>query len=292
MEYGKPWRKENNMSSIDLTGKTAVITGGGGVLCSVFAKALGKCKANVAVLDLNIETATKTAEKIRCEGGIARAYQADVLDKSSLERARKDILEDFGACDILINGAGGNHPKGTTTNDYFDKEDIEREEVKTFFDLDAKGIEFVFNLNFLGTLLPTQVFLKDLIEKDDATVINISSMNAFTPLTRIPAYSGAKAAVLNFTKWLSVHFSKTNMRVNAIAPVFFITQQNERLLINANGEYTDRAKKIISQTPMERFGKPEELIGALMFLISKEASGFVNGVVIPVDGGFSAYSGV
>lgn len=277
---------------MDLKGKNVVITGGGGVLCSVFAKALGKCGANVAVLDLNVEAANETAEEIRREGGKARAYQADVLNKNSLEAARKDILADFGACDILINGAGGNHPKGTTTNDYFDKEDIGKEEVRTFFDLDAEGVEFVFNLNFLGTLLPTQVFSRDLIDKEDASVINISSMNAFTPLTRIPAYSGAKAAVSNFTKWLAVHFSKTKIRVNAIAPGFFITKQNEKLLIDENGEYTGRAKKIISQTPMERFGKPEELIGALMFLISKEASGFVNGTVIPVDGGFSAYSGV
>ena len=278
--------------NLDLTGKTVVITGGGGVLCSVFAKALGKCNANVAVLDLNLDAANAVAKEITDDGGKAKGYKANVLDKSSLIGVREEILKDFGTCDILINGAGGNNPKGTTTNDYFDKADLAKEDVKTFFDLDPEGVEFVFNLNFLGTLLPTQVFAMDLIEKDDANIINISSMNAFTPLTRIPAYSGAKAAISNFTQWLAVHFSKTNIRVNAIAPGFFLTNQNRALLIDENGNYTARSKKILSQTPMDRFGSPEELIGTLLFLISKDASSFVNGIVIPVDGGFSAYSGV
>lgn len=278
--------------NLDLSGKTVVITGGGGVLCSVFAKALGKCGANVAILDLRLEAAQAVAEEIIKDGGKACGYETNVLDKASLEKTREKILKDFGTCDILINGAGGNNPKGTTTNDYFDKADLAKEEVKTFFDLDPEGVGFVFNLNFLGTLLPTQVFAMDLIDKEDASIINVSSMNAFSPLTRIPAYSGAKAAISNFTQWLAVHFSKTNIRVNAIAPGFFLTNQNRALLIDENGNYTPRSQKILSQTPMDRFGAAEELIGTLLFLISKDAASFVNGIVIPVDGGFSAYSGV
>lgn len=278
--------------NLDLKGKTAVITGGGGVLCSTFAKALGECGANVAILDLNLEAAQKVADEINENGGSAKGYETNVLKKESLEAAHEKILSDFGTCDILINGAGGNNARANTTNDYFDKADLAKEDVKTFFDLEPEGVEFVFNLNFLGTLLPTQVFAKDLIEKEDASIINISSMNAFTPLTRIPAYSGAKAAISNFTQWLAVHFSKTNIRVNAIAPGFFLTNQNRALLIDKSGNYTARSQKILSQTPMDRFGSPEELIGALLFLLSKDASSFVNGVVLPVDGGFSAYSGV
>ena len=278
--------------NIDLSNKVAVVTGGGGVLCSLFAKALAKSGAKVAILDLREDAACAVADEIVKEGGIAKGYSANVLDKESLEKVREEIIKDFGKCDILLNGAGGNNPKGTTTNDYFDKADLLKEDVKTFFDLDPDGVSFVFNLNFLGTLLPTQVFAMDLIEKEDASIINISSMNAFTPLTRIPAYSGAKAAISNFTQWLTVHFSKTNIRVNAIASGFFLTNQNRALLIDEKGEYTARSKKILSQTPMDRFGDAEELIGTLLFLVSKDASSFINGVVIPVDGGFSAYSGV
>lgn len=277
---------------IDLKGKTAVVTGGGGVLCSMFAKAVAKTGAAVAVLDLNGEAAKKTADEINADGGTAIGISANVLEKESLEAAKKTINEKFGTVDILLNGAGGNNPKGTTTKDYFEIGDENAEGIKTFFDLDPTGVDFVFKLNFLGTLLPTQVFAHDLIGKKDASIINISSMNSFTPLTRIPAYSGAKAAVSNFTQWLAVHFSKTGIRVNAIAPGFFLTQQNKGLLLDENGNYTERSKKIISQTPMERFGEPEELVGTLMWLLCRDASSFVNGVVIPVDGGFSAYSGV
>ncbi len=277
---------------IDLKGKTAVVTGGGGVLCSMFAKAVAKTGAAVAVLDLNGEAAKKTADEINADGGTAIGISANVLEKESLEAAKKTINEKFGTVDILLNGAGGNNPKGTTTKDYFEIGDENAEGIKTFFDLDPAGVDFVFKLNFLGTLLPTQVFAHDLIGKKDASIINISSMNSFTPLTRIPAYSGAKAAVSNFTQWLAVHFSKTGIRVNAIAPGFFLTQQNKGLLLDENGNYTERSKKIISQTPMERFGEPEELVGTLMWLLCRDASSFVNGVVIPVDGGFSAYSGV
>ena len=270
-----------------LENKVAVVTGGAGILCSSFAKCLAENGAKVAVLDLDYDKAKAVADEI---GGIA--VKTNVLDKESLEEARNIVAKELGTCDILINGAGGNNPRGTTTKDYFDPADLNNEEIKTFFDLDPKGVEFVFNLNFLGTLMPTQAFAKDMSEKEDAVIINVSSMNAFSPLTRIPAYSGAKAAVSNFTQWLAVHFSKVGIRVNAIAPGFFITAQNEKLLLNEDGSFTERSKKILSQTPMDRFGKPEELLGTLMFLVDSEKSSFVNGVVIPVDGGFSAYSGV
>lgn len=277
---------------LDLKGKVAVVTGGGGVLCSSFAEAIAGCGASVAVLDLNAQAAKSAADKINAGGGKAIGVSANVLDKASLEKAKKIINETFGTVDILLNGAGGNNPKGTTSNDYYNLGDENIEGIKTFFDLDPQGIEFVFNLNFLGTLLPTQVFAHDLIGKKDACIVNVSSMNAFTPLTRIPAYSGAKAAVSNFTQWLAVHFSKVGLRVNAIAPGFFLTNQNRALLIDENGNYTARSEKILSQTPMDRFGAPEELIGTLLYLLSYEASSFVTGIVIPVDGGFSAYSGV
>ena len=275
---------------IDLNGKTVVVTGAGGVLCSMFAKALAKTGAKVALLDLNAEAAQKYADEIVSDGGIAKGYACNVLDKESIEKAHDEILKDFGTCDILINGAGGNNPKATCDHEYFNSDDVGK--MKTFFDLDKEGVEFVFNLNFLGTLLPTQVFAKEMTEKEDASIINISSMNAFTPLTKIPAYSGAKAAISNFTQWLAVYFSKTNVRCNAIAPGFFVTQQNQKLLFNEDGTPTPRTDKILNATPMGRFGETEELIGTLLYLVSKKASGFVNGVVIPVDGGFSAYSGV
>jgi len=275
---------------INLSGKVCVVTGAGGVLCSMFAEALSKTGASVALLDLNEEAAKEYAKKINAAGGKAKGYACNVLDKESIEKAHDEILKDFGKCDILINGAGGNNPKATTDNEYYTSEAMES--TKTFFDLDKSGVEFVFNLNFLGTLLPTQVFAKDMVDKEDASIINISSMNAYTPLTKIPAYSGAKAAISNFTQWLAVHFSKTNIRCNAIAPGFFVTKQNEKLLFNDDGTPTPRTGKILAATPMERFGKAEELIGTLLFLVHKDASSFVNGVVIPVDGGFSAYSGV
>lgn len=277
---------------IDLKDKVCVVTGGGGVLCSTFAKAIAKSGARVAILDLNEAAAKAVADEIAIDGGTAIGISANVLDKSSLESAKKIINEKLGLVDILLNGAGGNNPKGTTTKEYYNIGDEGLEDVKTFFDLDPEGVEFVFNLNFLGTLLPTQVFAHDMIGKKDATIINVSSMNAFSPLTKIPAYSGAKAAVSNFTKWLSVHFSKVGVRVNAIAPGFFVTKQNEKLLFNEDGTPTPRTDKILSATPMGRFGEAEELIGTLLWLLCYDASSFVNGVVIPVDGGFSAYSGV
>lgn len=278
---------------MDLKDKTVVITGGGGVLCGMFAKALAKTGAKIAILDLNLDAANSVAAEIEKDGGIAKGYAANVLDIDIMRGVRDEIAKDFGICNILINGAGGNNPKGTTTKEYLFPEDVKgAEDIVTFFDLDPAGISFVFNLNFLGTLIPTQVFAKDMAENGGGCIVNISSMNAFCPLTKIPAYSGAKAAVSNFTQWLAVHFSKVGIRVNAIAPGFFVTNQNRGMLINADGSYSARAEKIVSQTPMGRFGEPEELIGTLEFLINGDAASFVNGVVIPVDGGFSAYSGV
>lgn len=277
---------------IDLKNKVVVITGAGGILCSMFAKAIAECGAKVALLDRNLEAAKNYADEIIKEGNIAKAYEVDVLNKESLEAAHEKIVSDFGTCDILINGAGGNNPRATTTNEYYFDGDIDKSDITTFFNLDPKGVEFVFNLNFLGTLMPTQVFARDLLNKEDASIINISSMNAFTPLTKIPAYSGAKAAISNFTEWLAVHFAKSGIRVNAIAPGFFVTKQNEQLLFNEDGTPTPRTGKILAATPMGRFGESEELIGTLLYLLSKPASSFVTGVVIPVDGGFNAYSGV
>ncbi len=273
-------------------GKTAVVTGGGGVLCSTFCEALAERGANVAVLDLNLDSATAVADRINKAGGNAIGLSANVLDKDNLLLAKEQVIQKFGSIDILINGAGGNNPKATTDKEYFYPEDIEGgEDIKTFFDLDPKGIGFVFDLNFLGTLLPTQVFSAEMC-KNGGVIINVSSMNAYRPLTKIPAYSAAKSAVSNLTMWLAVHFSKVGIRVNAIAPGFFVTAQNKALLFDADGNPTPRSEKIISATPMGRFGAPEELIGTLVYLCDDKASGFVNGTVIPVDGGFAAYSGV
>lgn len=276
--------------TVDLTGKVAVVTGAGGVICSVMAEALAACGAKVAMLDLNEEAAQKNADGIVAQGFTAKGYKCNVLEKESIEAARAAITADFGTCDILVNGAGGNNPRATTDDEYFKPEDMGQ--MKTFFDLDPDGVSFVFSLNYMGTLLPTQIFAKDMINKKGANIINIASMNAYTPLTKIPAYSGAKAAIVNFTEWLAVHFSKVGIRCNAIAPGFLATAQNHALLFNEDGTPTPRTGKILASTPMERFGEPEELIGALLFLASEEASGFVNGVCIPVDGAFAAYSGV
>lgn len=278
---------------IDLSGKVAVVTGGGGVLCSGFAEALAACGAKVAVCDLRLEPAQAVADRINADGGKAIAVEANVLDKESLMAAREKINAELGTCDILLNGAGGNNPKGTTTKEYLFPEDIDGgEDLVTFFDLDPKGVEFVFNLNFLGTLLPTQVFARDMAKKAGSVILNVSSMNSFRPLTKIPAYSGAKAAVSNFTQWLAVHLSKVGIRVNAIAPGFFVTNQNRGMLMNADGSLTPRSEKILAHTPMGRFGEVDDLTGTLLWLCDNGASGFVNGVVVPIDGGFAAYSGV
>lgn len=271
--------------------KVVVITGAGGILCSEFAKEYAKYGAKIAVLDLNLEAAQKVADEIVADGGVAKAYKVNCLEKESMEQAREQINKDLGKCDLLINGAGGNNPKGTTTNDYFDMADVENPDVKSFFDLDGNGVDFVFKLNFLATFLTTQVFARDMVERG-GNIINVSSMNAFRPLTRIPAYSGAKAAVSNFTQWLAVHFAKAGIRVNAIAPGFFVTNQNRALLFNPDGTPSARAKKILAGTPMGRFGEAKELMGTMLWLGDDEKAGFVTGIVVPVDGGFSAYSGV
>lgn len=273
--------------------KVIVLTGAGGVLCSTLALALAEEGHKIAVLDLKKEAAQKVADDINASGGTAIGVVANVLEKDSLETAKKEINEQLGPCDILINGAGGNHPLGTTSSPYLEEKDLANttEGFKTFFDLDTSGIQFTFNLNFIGTLLPTQVFALDMVGRTGCSILNISSMNAFTPLTKIPAYSGAKAAVSNFTQWLAVHFSKVGIRVNALAPGFFLTDQNRALLTQSDGSLTPRGNQIIEQTPMGKFGKPEDLIGTTLWLCSEGAS-FVTGVVVPVDGGFSAYSGV
>ncbi len=275
---------------VDLKDKVAVVTGAGGVLCSRFSKTLAENGVKVALLDLNEEAAEKVAAEIREKGGIAKAYKANVLEKETMYAVADQVLADFGKIDILLNGAGGNNPRATTDKEYYEPGDLDAD-VKSFFDLEDSGVSFVFNLNFLGTLIPTQAFARYMVEKG-GNIINISSMNAYTPLTKIPAYSGAKAAISNFTQWLAVHFSKVGIRVNAIAPGFFSTAQNKALLWNDDGTPTARTGKILAATPMGRFGEPEELDGTLLYLLDESASGFVTGVVIPVDGGFSAYSGV
>lgn len=272
--------------------KNIVITGAGGVLCSAFAKALSAEGNKIALLDLNEDAAKQIADEINAAGGFAKAYKSNVLDQDELKAIHEEILKDFGKCDVLINGAGGNSPKCTTAHEEFQLGDETADDISTFFNLDKDGFRFVFDLNLLGTLLPTQVFAKDMIGREGCSILNISSMNAFRPLTKIPAYSSAKSAVSNFTQWLAVHFAKQGIRVNAIAPGFFVTNQNRALLFNEDGTPTPRTNKILAATPMGRFGDPDELLGALRFLVDEKAAGFVTGIVIPVDGGFSAYSGV
>jgi len=279
--------------NLDLSGKCAVITGAGGVLCSDFAKAIAQCGASVALLDINLEAAEKYAEEIRQNGGKAIAVKANCLEKSSLLEAKAVVDKEFGPCDILINGAGGNNPRATTANEYFDVDALENPDVQDFFSLSDSGFKFVFDLNVTAAFLTTQVFALDMAKSGKGgNIINISSMNAFRPLTKIPAYSAAKAAVSNFTEWLAVHFANTGIRVNAIAPGFFVSNQNRALLFNADGTPTARTGKILRGTPMNRFGESEELLGGLMFFLCDAASSFITGVVLPIDGGFSAYSGV
>lgn len=281
-------------NTLSLAGKTVAVTGGGGVLCGTLSKALAAVGARVAVLDLRQEAADAVAKDILAEGHTAKGYACNVLDRTSLEAARDAIVADFGPIDVLLNGAGGNHPKGTTSNETLSAADLvnDNPELKTFYDLDPDGVSFVFNLNFLGTLLPTQAFTRDMVQKGSGSILNVSSMNAFRPLTKIPAYSAAKAAVSNFTQWLAVHFAPAGIRVNAIAPGFFLTNQNRALLTNPDGSLTPRSEKILAHTPMRRFGEPEDLIGTTLWLLDDQASAFVTGVVVPIDGGFAAYSGV
>ena len=279
-----------NTEKNGLMGKVAVITGAGGVICSHFAKTLAGFGVKIALLDRNEQRAYAFAKGIVESGGCARAYACDVLNKQNCMDVADRVAWELGNCDILINGAGGNHPDATTQDEFFDPNDVDSD-TKTFFMLDEDKIRAVMDLNFMGTLIPTQAFAKQMVSKG-GSIINISSMNAYTPLTKIPAYSGAKSAVSNFTQWLAVYFSKVGIRVNAIAPGFFSTAQNAKLLWNDDGTPTERTKKILMATPMGRFGECSELDGALTFLANTEKSAFVTGVVIPVDGGFSAYSGV
>lgn len=272
--------------------KKALITGGGGVLGSSMATALLKKGMDVAIADLRLESAEKVVKQNQGLPGTPIAVEMNVLDKESLKRSFEQINHWCGGTlDILINGAGGNHPKGTTTKTTYTPGDEKLEDVVSFFDLDSDGIRFVFDLNFLGTLLPTQYFTPLLLNSDNPNIINISSMNAFTPLTKIPAYSAAKAAVSNLTQWLAVHFASTGIRVNAIAPGFFLTDQNRSLLTQENGELTERGNIIINRTPMGRFGDPEDLNSTLLWLCDPSSS-FVTGITVPVDGGFNAFTGV
>ena len=275
--------------NLDLTNKVVVITGAGGVICGGIAKALASSKAKIAILDLNLEAAQKVADEVIALGGCAKAYKANVLEKATLEEVKTEINKDLGSIDILINGAGGNNPRATTSNE---TNELGKTYEKDFFALDESGVRFVFDLNFLGTFIPTQVFAKDMLGKKGCSILNISSMNAFTPLTKIPAYSAAKAGISNFTEWLAVHFAPSGIRVNAIAPGFFVTNQNRALLFNEDGKPTPRTEKILAATPMKRFGEIDEIMGAVKLLLSEENASFITGTVIPIDGGFNAYSGV
>ncbi len=272
--------------------KVIVVTGAGGVLCSGFAEHLAKLGAKVALLDLNEEAAQKVADRITAAGGMAKAYKCNVLDRTDIEAVHAQVLADFGKCDILVNGAGGNNPRCTTLHEEYAEGDETATAFMTFFNIEEKGFDFVFDLNLKGVLLPSQVFMPDMLNRSGCSVLNVSSMNAYRPLTKIPAYSAAKAAVTNFTSWLAVHFAKAGIRVNAIAPGFFVSNQNRALLFNEDGTPTARTGKILAATPMGRFGEAEELLGTLEWLLDDTKSGFVTGVTVPVDGGFSAYSGV
>ena len=274
---------------IDLSGKVVVVTGAGGVLCSMFAKALAKTNAKIALLDLNEEAVKKLAQELKDEGFICEGYKANVLEKEALEEVREAVLRDLGKCDILVNGAGGNNPRATTDNEYHHEA---KEGGKSFFDLEASGVDFVFKLNFQGTLLPTQVFARDMAEAKSGCILNVSSMNAYTPLTKIPAYSAAKAGISNFTQWLATHFAGTGIRCNAIAPGFLVSAQNKALLFNEDGTPTARSAKILGGTPTNRFVDAEELLGATLFLCDEGCASAITGVVLPIDCGFAAYSGV
>lgn len=275
--------------NIDFSGKVVVITGAGGVLCGTMVRAFAQAGAKVAALDLNEEAVKKLADECKANGYICEGYKANVLEADVLEQVHAQILNDFGPCDILINGAGGNNPRATTDNEYHHEASDSQ---KTFFDLDTDGVDFVFKLNFQGTLIPTQIFAKDMAEKKAGCILNISSMNAYIPLTKIPAYSAAKAGISNFTQWLATHFAGTGIRCNAIAPGFLISNQNRALLFQEDGTPTARAHKILSGTPMARFVEGEELLGGVFFLCDEKAASAVTGVVLPIDAGFAAYSGV
>ena len=282
---------QNNVLNTNLDGKVAVVTGAGGVLCSYFAKVLARAGAKVALLDLNEEAARVFADEIAAEGGVARAYACNVLDKAVCAEVAARVMTELGPCDILVNGAGGNNPRATTDKEYYEPGDIDAD-TKSFFDLDADGVGFVFNLNFLGTLIPTQAFARQMVGREGCSILNISSMNAYTPLTKIPAYSAAKAGISNFTQWLATHFAGTGIRCNAIAPGFLVSAQNYKLLFNEDGTPTARSAKILNGTPMGRYVDATELLGGTLFLCDDKSASAITGVVLPIDCGFAAYSGV
>ena len=275
--------------NIDFSDKVVVITGAGGVICGTMAYAFAQAGAKVAALDLNEEAVQKLAEECKAEGLVCEGYKANVLDAEALKDVHEAVLRDLGSCDILVNGAGGNNPRATTDNEY---QHEAKEGETSFFDLDPDGVDFVFKLNFQGTLLPTQAFAADMVKKQRGCILNISSMNAYIPLTKIPAYSGAKAAVSNFTQWLATHFAGSGIRCNAIAPGFLVTNQNRALLFREDGTPTARSEKVLNGTPAHRFVESEELLGATFFLCDDRSASAITGVVLPVDAGFSAYSGV
>lgn len=275
--------------NIDFTDKVVVITGAGGVICSTMARAFAQAGAKVAALNRSGDKVKKLAEELKAEGYVCEGYTANVLDKEMLEQVHQQVLKDLGPCDILINGAGGNQPLATTENEYHHEA---WENCRNFFELSSEGVDSVFSLNFQGTLLPTQVFAKDMAERGSGCILNISSMSAYIPLTKVPGYSAAKAAINNFTQWMATHFAKSGIRCNAIAPGFLATNQNRTLLFNEDGSLTARSKKILDGTPMGRFVESEELLGATFFLCDDVSAGAITGVVLPVDAGFAAYSGV
>lgn len=274
---------------IDYSGKVVVVTGAGGLICGAMARAFAQSGAKVAALDLNEDAVKKLADELTSEGFICNGYKANVLELDSLEAVHKAVHADLGPCDILVNGAGGNNPRATTDNEY---QHEAKEGGKSFFDLDPSGVDFVFKLNFQGTLLPTQVFAKDMVEKKSGNILNVSSMNAYTPLTKIPAYSAAKAGISNFTQWLATHFAGTGIRCNAIAPGFLVSAQNRALLFSEDGTPTPRSAKILKGTPMNRFVDSSELLGGTLFLCDDRSASAITGVVLPIDCGFAAYSGV
>ncbi len=275
--------------NIDYSNKVVVVTGAGGLICGAMARAFAQSGAKVAALDLNEDAVKKLADELTSEGFICKGYKANVLEPESLESVHQAVLKDLGPCDILVNGAGGNNPRATTDNEY---QHEAKEGGKSFFDLEANGVDFVFKLNFQGTLLPTQAFAKDMVGKNKGAILNISSMNAYTPLTKIPAYSAAKAGISNFTQWLATHFAGTGIRCNAIAPGFLVSAQNKALLFNEDGTPTARSAKILNGTPMNRFVDADELLGATLFLCDEKSASAITGVVLPIDCGFASYSGV
>lgn len=276
----------------NLKDKIAVVTGGGGVIGSTFAKALAVEGVKVAILNRTLEKGQKVSDEIKRNGGESIAIQCDVLNENDVVRAKDEVIKNYGICDILINCAGGTDPRAITSKEFLEINDLTNHDIVTFFDLDIKNFEYVFNLNFLGTLIPIKVFAKEMAGQNGATIINISSMSAYAPMTKVPAYSAAKASINNFTQWLAVYLADAGIRVNAIAPGFLLTDQNKELLMNKDGTPTERLNKIIANTPMRRLGDPQELVGTLIWLCDEKMSGFVTGITVPVDGGFMAYSGV